>query len=222
MRLAKSRLTLVMAVLLAVLLVAAAMAGAAPAKKAPDNMVQITKDNLTPQEVKDDKGSVAQSGKISEKEAQDTANDITGPTIVMGKIKPDGSKEVVKVFQGKPVLRVEAIFNEKTKEMEFITPELNLSNENENASEGKAVFYGPKGEKEVIKDKGPVMVRYYRDEAGNIKSEKKVFNNKEELARQLADLKEKGAQSLTITPDTKLPVNIKTNQGELKGDKLVR
>lgn len=214
MRLKKNWLTLVMAGVLAALLVSASVGWAGnavePVKK---NVVQAGEDNLTPRQIKDDTGG-GKSGKITD----ETKKEVPGESaIIFGKIHQDGTREVVKVFKGEPQLNITAVFNKKTGEMEFIAPEKTAGKNNPG---GYAVLSGPNGEKEVIKEgKGPIMVRTYQDEAGNFKTERKEMTQ-EELESLHQEIKEKAAKTVIITPETKLPVNEKTDQYLLKADKI--
>ena len=70
-----------------------------------------------------------------------------------------------------------------------------------------------------MEGKGPVMVRTYQDEASNIKTERKEMTP-DELEQLQKEIKEKAIKSVIITPETKLPVNEKTDQYLLKADKI--
>ncbi|HAG10452.1 MAG TPA: hypothetical protein DCK76_03490 [Desulfotomaculum sp.] len=210
MRLKKNWSTLVLIGILATLLVGASVGWA---KNAVDpvkrNVLQAGEDNLTPQEIKEGAGG-GKTGELTNKTKEEAPGE---SAVIFGKIRPDGKKEVVKVFKGEPQLNITAVGNKKTGEMEFIASKEAAG---KNDGGGYAVLYGPNGEKEAVKaGKGPVMIRSYPDEAGNIKTERKGMTP-EELEQFRKELTGKAVKTVNITPETKLPVN----EENLKADKI--
>lgn len=216
----KKYLPLVTVICLIGLLVAVGVVFASPAKEpVKRNVIEAPEGKLTPQNMQNDAGG-GSTGKISALEQENESEKMTESAIIFGKINKDGSSEVVKVFKGEPALKVEAILNEETGKIEF-TPQKDSPGTGNDPVGGEIVVFSTSDGKEVVKkaSKEPMMVSVYKDKDGKIKTEEKAFT-KEDMEQYLNELKEKGAQMFTITPETKLPVDKKTNQGEFKGDKL--